>query len=26
MAKVEVTRIELVWPGKYHEDGTHEEV
>ena len=21
-----VTRVELVWPGKYNEDGTHKEV
>ena len=22
MAKVDITRTELVWPGKYNEDGT----
>ena len=26
MAKIEVTRTELVWPGKYNEDGTRKEV
>jgi DNA modification methylase len=26
MAKIEITRIELVWPGKYNEDGTLKEV
>lgn len=26
MAKIEVTRTELVWPGKYNEDGTPKEV
>lgn len=26
MAKIEVTRTELVWPGKYKEDGTLKEV
>ena len=26
MAKIEVTRTELVWPGKYNEDGTLREV
>jgi len=26
MAKVEITRTELVWPGKYNEDGTRKEV
>src|SRR5262245_12557206 len=26
MAKVEITRTELVWPGKYNEDGTLKEV
>lgn len=25
MAKIEVTRTELVWPGKYNEDGTRRE-
>ena len=25
MAKIDVTRTELVWPGKYHEDGTLKE-
>jgi hypothetical protein len=23
MAKIEVTKTELVWPGKYNEDGAH---
>ena len=22
MAKIDITKTELVWPGKYHEDGT----
>src|SRR3970282_589189 len=26
MAKIEMTRTELVWPGKYNEDGTLKEV
>ena len=26
MAKIDVTRTELVWPGKYNEDGTRREV
>ena len=26
MAKVEITRTELVWPGKYNEDGTRKDV
>jgi hypothetical protein len=26
MAKVEITKTELVWPGKYNEDGTRKEV
>ena len=26
MAKIEITRTELVWPGKYNEDGTRKEV
>lgn len=26
MAKIDITRTELVWPGKYHEDGTLKEV
>jgi hypothetical protein len=26
MAKIDVTKTELVWPGKYNEDGTHREV
>jgi len=26
MAKIEITKTELVWPGKYNEDGTHGEV
>ena len=26
MAKIEITRTELVWPGKYNEDGTLQEV
>jgi len=26
MSKIEITRTELVWPGKYHEDGTRQEV
>ena len=26
MAKIEITRTELVWPGKYNEDGTIKEV
>jgi adenine-specific DNA-methyltransferase len=26
MAKIEITKTELVWPGKYNEDGTHKEV
>ena len=26
MAKIEVTKTELVWPGKYNEDGTGKEV
>lgn len=26
MAKIEVTKTELVWPGKYNEDGTRQEV
>ncbi|HPU01702.1 MAG TPA: DNA methyltransferase [Bacillota bacterium] len=26
MAKIDVTRTELVWPGKYNEDGTRKEV
>ena len=26
MAKIEVTKTELVWPGKYNEDGTRREV
>jgi hypothetical protein len=26
MAKIEVTKTELVWPGKYNEDGTRKEV
>ncbi|MDE2992310.1 MAG: hypothetical protein OXU67_00340, partial [Chloroflexota bacterium] len=25
MAKIEVTKTELVWPGKYNEDGTRKE-
>ena len=26
MAKIDITRTELVWPGKYDEDGTLREV
>jgi len=26
MAKIDITKTELVWPGKYNEDGTHKEV
>ena len=26
MAKIEITKTELVWPGKYKEDGTRKEV
>lgn len=26
MAKIEITRTELVWPDKYNEDGTRNEV
>src|SRR3954462_2038793 len=26
MAKIDITRTELIWPGKYHEDGTLNEV
>jgi adenine-specific DNA-methyltransferase len=26
MAKIEITKTELVWPGKYNEDGTLKEV
>jgi DNA modification methylase len=26
MAKIEITRTELIWPGKYNEDGTRKEV
>ena len=26
MAKIDITRTELVWPGKYNEDGTRKEV
>jgi|GEM_PF-4178557 len=26
MAKIEVTKTELVWPGKYNENGTIKEV
>lgn len=26
MAKIEISRTELVWPGKYNEDGTRREV
>ena len=26
MAKIKVTKTELVWPGKYNEDGTRREV
>jgi adenine-specific DNA-methyltransferase len=26
MAKIEITRTELVWPGKYNEDGTRKDV
>jgi adenine-specific DNA-methyltransferase len=26
MAKIEITKTELVWPGKYNEDGTRKEV
>src|SRR5438128_1712525 len=26
MAKIEITKTELVWPGKYNEDGTRQEV
>ncbi len=26
MAKIEINRTELVWPGKYNEDGTLKEV
>src|SRR5258708_21821684 len=26
MAKIEITKAELVWPGKYNEDGTRREV
>ena len=26
MAKIDVTKTELVWPGKYNEDGTRREV
>lgn len=26
MAKIDVTRTELVWPGKYNEDGTLKEL
>ena len=26
MAKIEVTKTELVWPGKYNEDGSLKEV
>ena len=25
MAKIDITRAELVWPGKYNEDGTRNE-
>ena len=26
MAKIEITKTELVWPGKYNDDGTRKEV
>ena len=26
MPKIEITKTELVWPGKYNEDGTRKEV
>jgi hypothetical protein len=26
MAKIDITRTELVWPGKYNEDGSRREV
>ena len=26
MAKIDITRTELVWPGKYNDDGTRKEV
>ena len=26
MAKIDITKTELVWPGKYNEDGTLKEV
>jgi len=26
MSKINITKTELVWPGKYHEDGTLKEV
>jgi adenine-specific DNA-methyltransferase len=26
MAKIDITKTELVWPGKYNEDGTRKEV
>ena len=26
MAKIDITKTELVWPGKYNEDGTRREV
>jgi hypothetical protein len=26
VAKIDITRTELVWPGKYNEDGTRKEV
>ena len=26
MAKVEITKAELIWPGKYNDDGTRKEV
>ncbi len=26
MAKIEITKTELIWPGKYNEDGTLKEV
>lgn len=26
MVKIEITRTDLVWPGKYNDDGTRKEV
>ena len=26
MAKIDITKTELVWPGKYNEDGTRKKV